>query len=99
METAKFDAKKIISKSRQKLNEDMQRKREETQKKIDDEISNAENEIKKFKNESFSKVSLISQDIVSNLVKNIFGEDLNKSSIEATVTQTIKEYESDEQKW
>ena len=33
METAKIDVKKIISKSRQKLNEDMQIKRDETQKK------------------------------------------------------------------
>ena len=95
MEAAKLDVKKIISKSRQKLNDDMQIKREEIQKKIDGEILNAEKEIKKLKNDSSGKVSLISQDIVSNLVKDIFGEDLNKSSIEATVSQTIKEYERD----
>ena len=99
MEAAKLDVKKIISKSRQKLNNDMQIKREEIQKKIDGEISNAEKEIKKLKNDSSGKVSLISQDIVSNLVKDIFGEDLNKSSIEATVSQTIKEYERDKKKW
>ena len=93
METAKIDVKKIISKSRQKLNEDMRLKREDAQKKIDAEILNAETEIKKFKVDSFNKVNLISQDIVSNLIKDIFGEDLNKSSIEASVLQTIKEYE------
>ena len=93
METAKIDVKKIISKSRQKLNEDMRIKREAAQKKIDAEILHAETEIKKFKVDSFNKVSLISQDIVSNLIKDIFGEDLNKSSIEASVLQTIKEYE------
>ena len=93
METAKIDVKKIISKSRQKLNEDMRIKREDAQKKIDAEILNAETEIKKFKVDSFNKVNLISQDIVSNLIKDIFGEDLNKSSIEASVLQTIKEYE------
>ena len=59
------------------------------------EISNAEKEIKKFKKDSFNKINLISQDIASNLVKDIFGEDLNKSSIEATVSQTIKEYKKD----
>ena len=95
METAKIDVKKIISKSRQKLNEDMRIKREDAQKKIDAEILNAETEIKKFKVDSFNKVNLISQDIVSNLIKDIFGEDLNKSSIEASVLQTIKEYEKD----
>jgi len=93
IETAKIDVKKIISKSRQKLNEDMRIKREDAQKKIDAEILNAETEIKKFKVDSFNKVNLISQDIVSNLIKDIFGEDLNKSSIEASVLQTIKEYE------
>ena len=93
METAKIDVKKIISKSRQKLNEDMRIKRDDAQKKIDAEILNAETEIKKFKVDSFNKVNLISQDIVSNLIKDIFGEDLNKSSIEASVLQTIKEYE------
>ena len=93
METAKIDVKKIISKSRQKLNEDMRIKREDAQKKIDAEILNAETEIKKFKMDSHNKVNLISQDIVSNLIKDIFGEDLNKSSVEASVLQTIKEYE------
>ena len=93
METAKIDVKKIISKSRQKLNEDMQIKRDEAQKKIDTEILNAETEIKKFKKDSSNKIKLISEDITSNLVKDIFGEDLNKSSVEASVQQTIKEYQ------
>ena len=93
METAKIDVKKIISKSRQKLNEDMQIKKDEAQKKIDAEILNAETEIKKFKKDSFNKIMLISEDITSNLVKDIFGEDLNKSSVEASVQQTIKEYQ------
>ena len=95
METAKLDVKKIISKSRQKLNEEMQSKKEESQKKIDVEIFKAETEIEKFKKESLPKVNLISQDIVSNLIKDIFGEELNKSSIEASVSQTIKQYEKD----
>ena len=95
METAKLDVKKIISKSRQKLNEEMQSKKEESQKKIDVEIFKAETEIEKFKKDSLPKVNLISQDIVSNLIKDIFGEELNKSSIEASVSQTIKQYEKD----
>ena len=93
MDAAKIDVKKIISKSRQKLNEDMQIKRDEAQKKIDIEILNAETEIKKFKKDSFNKIKSISEDITSNLVKDIFGEDLNKSSVEASVQQTIKEYQ------
>ena len=61
--------KKLSLESRQKLNEDMRIKREDAQKKIDAEILNAETEIKKFKVDSFNKVNLISQDIVSNLIK------------------------------
>ena len=95
MDTAKIDVKKIISKSRQKLNEDMQTKRDEAQKKIDAEILDAQTEIKKFKKDSFNKINLISKDIASNLVKDIFGEDLNNSSVEASVLQTIKEYQKD----
>ena len=79
----------------QKLNEEMQSKKEESQKKIDVEIFKAETEIEKFKKDSLPKVNLISQDIVSNLIKDIFGEELNKSSIEASVLQTIKQYEKD----
>ena len=71
MDTAKIDVKKIISKSRQKLNEDMQTKRDEAQKKIDAEILDAQTEIKKLKKDSFNKINLISKDIASNLVKDI----------------------------
>ena len=47
-------------------------------------------DIEKFKSESLNKVSLISEDIVSGLLKDIFGEDVNKSSIKATVSEMIK---------
>ena len=73
----------------------MQTKRDEAQKKIDAEILDAQTEIKKFKKDSFNKINLISKDIASNLVKDIFGEDLNNSSVEASVLQTIKEYQKD----
>ena len=44
-----MNVKKIISKSRQKLNEDIQIKKRRGSKKIDAEILNAEKEINKFK--------------------------------------------------
>jgi len=88
---AKMNVKKIISSSRQKLNDDLQLKKNEVQKKIDEEISNAEKEIKKFKKDSVDKIKGISEEITSYLIKDIFGEDSNKSSIEASVSQTLKE--------
>ncbi len=92
MESAKVDAKKILSESSQKLNEDMQAKKNKIQKEIEQETRNAEKEIQKFKSESLNKVNTISEEIVSTLVKEIFGEDLNRSSIKATVSQVLKEY-------
>ena len=91
METAKIDARKILSESNRSLNEEMQEKKNKIQKEIEKEIYNAENDIKKFKNESLEKVNFISEEIVSSLIKEIFGEDLNRSSIKATVSETIKE--------
>ena len=91
IESAKIDAKKIISQSRQKLNEDIRAKKEKIKKEIDQETSNAEKEIQKFKLNSIEKINSISEDIVSDMVKDIFGEDLNKSSIKATVSQVVKE--------
>ena len=91
METAKIDARKILYESNRSLNEEMQEKKDKIQKEIEKEIYNAENDIKKFKNESLEKVNFISEEIVSSLIKEIFGEDLNRSSIKATVSETIKE--------
>ncbi len=93
IELAKRDVKKILSDSRQKLNEDIQIKRKEVQKKIDEETKIPEEEIKKFKNNSVKKVNSISEGITSELLKEIFGEDINKSSIEAAVSQVVKEHE------
>ena len=84
--------KKILSESSQKLNEDMQTKKIKIQKEIEQETRNAEKEIQKFKSESLDKVNTISEEIVSTLVKDIFGEDLNRSSIKATVSQALKEH-------
>ena len=92
IESAKIDAKKILLESNQKLNEDMQEKKNKIKKEIEKETQDAEKEIQKFKAESLNKVHVISEEITSDLVKDIFGEDLNESSIKATVSQVIKEY-------
>ena len=91
IQVAKNDAKKIISESRIKLNEDIQTKKDEIQKKIDQETKDADNEIKKFKSDSLKKVGSISEEMVSEVIKDIFGEELNKSSIKAAVSETLKE--------
>ncbi len=90
IKTAKIDAKKIISQSRQKLSQDMQLKRKEIEKEIEKETENAQKEIKNFKINSINKINLISEEIASNLVKDIFGEDPNKSSVKASVNEIMK---------
>ena len=46
--------------------------------------------IQKFKSDSFDKIGSISEEVTSNILKEIFGEDVNKSSIKAAVNETIK---------
>ena len=92
IENGKMNAKKILLDSSQKLNEDMQEKKNKIQKEIEQETHNAEKEIQRFKSDSLGKVNTISEEIASGLIKDIFGEDLNRSSIEATVSQVIREH-------
>tara|TARA_B100000029_G_scaffold190097_1_gene187971 strand:- start:757 stop:1323 length:567 start_codon:yes stop_codon:yes gene_type:complete len=94
IEEAKMNAKKILSDGRKKLNEDIQAKKNQIEKDIEKETENAEKEIKKFKTDSSVKVSAISEEIVSSVIKDIFGEDLNKSSIKATVSEITKGYKN-----
>jgi len=59
-------------------------------KEIEKETENAQKEIKNFKINSINKINLISEEIASNLVKDIFGEDPNKSSVKAIVNEIMK---------
>ena len=89
---AKANAKKIISDSRKKLNEDLsiKKKNQKSKKKL----KMPRKEIQRFKINSTPKMISISEEIVSNVIKDIFGEDLNKSSIKATVTEINKGYKN-----
>ena len=51
----------------------------------------ATKEIEKFKINSLNKVNIISEEIVSEIIQDIFKEDLNKNSIKATVSEVMKE--------
>ena len=94
IEEAKLNARKILSDSRKKLNEDLQIKKDQIEKEIKKETENAEKEIEKFKINSSKKAILISEEIASNIIKDIFGEDLNKSSLKAAVSEITKEYKN-----
>tara|TARA_A100001011_G_scaffold90408_1_gene94989 strand:+ start:57 stop:623 length:567 start_codon:yes stop_codon:yes gene_type:complete len=91
IDEAKLEAKKILAEGRKKINEDIQSKKEQVEKDIQKETIDATKEIEKFKIDSLNKVNVISEEIVSDIVKDIFKEDLNKSSIQATVLGVMKE--------
>ena len=91
IDEAKLEAKKILSDGRKKINEDIQSKRDQIEKDIQKETLSATKEIEKFKINSINKVNIISEEIVSDIIKDIFKEDLNKSSIKATVSEVMKE--------
>ncbi len=91
IETGKIEVKKIISDGREKLNNDIQQKRREIEEEIEKETKNAEKEIINFKKNSINKISSISEEIASNLVKDIFGESPNASSVKATISQIVKD--------
>ena len=70
----------------------MQIKKKEVQKEIEKETHDAEREIQKFKTESVSKMGTISEEIASNLLKDLLGEEVNRSSVKATISEMVKEY-------
>ena len=76
------------------MNEDLSIKKKQIESEIQKEIENAEKEIQIFKINSTPKMISISEEFVSNVIKDIFGEDLNKSSIKATVTEINKGYKN-----
>ena len=84
-------SKKILADGRKKINEDIQLKKEQVEKDIQKETLGATKEIEKFKINSLNKVNIISEEIVSEIIQDIFKEDLNKSSIKATVSEVMKE--------
>ena len=91
IDEAKLEARKILSEGRKKINEDIQSKKEQIEKDIQKETLEATKEIEKFKINSYNKVNIISEEIISEIIQDIFKEDLNKSSIKATVSEVMKE--------
>tara|TARA_Y100000813_G_scaffold88392_1_gene62698 strand:- start:434 stop:1006 length:573 start_codon:yes stop_codon:yes gene_type:complete len=91
IDEAKLEARKILSEGRKKINEDIQAKKDQIEKDIQKETLGATKEIEKFKINSQNKVNIISEEIISEIIQDIFKEDLNKSSIKATVSEVMKE--------
>ena len=82
---SKIKAKNLFNDSRKKVLEDVNKKRIALEKEIDGEIKATEDEIKKLKDTSNEKITKISIETSSELLKQLIGEEVNSSSISAIV--------------
>ncbi len=87
---AKQGAKKILDRTRKKINLDIKNKNNQFNLEIDKEIENAEKEIKTLKLSSIKDINKISIEASSEIVRKMVGTDVNASSVSATVEDISK---------
>ena len=93
---SKIDAKNHFNEVRQKTLEDINNKRSALEKDIDKEINAAEEEINNLKLNSKEKIKNIAVETSSELIKQLIGEEANKSSITAIVDEQTKKSEENQ---
>jgi len=82
---SKLEAKNYFNEARQKILDDINSKRIALEKDIDEEISAVEQEVNNLKTSSGEKIKNIAVETSSELIKQLIGEEANKSSISAIV--------------
>jgi len=87
---AKQDAKKILDKTRKKINLDIENKNNQFNLEIYKEIENAEKEIKTLKLSSIKDINKISIETSSEIVRKMVGTEVNTSSVSAIVEDISK---------
>ena len=93
---SKLEAKNHFNEVRQKILEDISNKRVALEKDINNEISAAEEEINNLKLNSKEKIKSIAVETSSELIKQLIGEEANKSSITAIVDEQTKKSEENQ---
>ena len=86
LENAKMEVSKILLNSKNNLNKDIQAKRKLVEQEIEKEVVKAQKQILDLKKNSISSISNISEEITSKIIQDISGDELNKSSIKAAVS-------------
>ena len=86
----KVKAKNIVIEAKTKITEDINKKRDAFEKEINSEIKIAEDEIKDLMSNSPKKINQIAVDTASDLIKELIGTEVNKSSISAIVDDLSK---------
>jgi len=87
---SKLEAKNYFNEARQKILDDINSKRIALEKDIDEEISAAEQEVNNLKTSSGEKIKNIAVETSSELIKQLIGEEANKSSISAIVEEQAR---------
>ena len=87
---SKIEAKKILEEAKRKLEADIEKKKEKFNREIEEELLDVENEIKNLKKSSISSVAKISEELASEVIKQVLLTDVNKSSISAIVDVVAK---------
>jgi len=87
---AKQDAKKILDRTRKKINLDIKNKNNQFNLEIEKEIENAEKEIKTLKLSSIKDINKISIEASSEIVRKMVGTEVNASSVSAIVEDISK---------
>ena len=90
LENSKKEVTKILLESKNKLDKDIQIKKEAVEKEIEIEISKAQKEISDLKKNSINSINIISQEIASNIIEKISGDQLNGNSVKAAVEGVAK---------
>ena len=87
---SKKEVTKILLETKKKLDSDIKNKKEAIDKEIENEVAKAQKEILDLKKNSINSINSISQEIASNIIEKISGEQLNESSIKATIEDVAK---------
>ena len=87
---AKKDVAKLLMESKKNLDKSIEQKKNKLEKEINSEILKAEKEIYNLKKNSYSSISLIAEEISSNIIEKLTGDKLNQSSIKASIEEISK---------
>ncbi len=87
---SKIKAKTLINESRQKIIENINKKKGILESQINDEIEIAEKEISDLKKKAPEKINIIAIETSADLLKEVIGVEVNKSSVSAIVEDLSK---------
>ena len=91
---SKSEAKNILINAKNKIVKEINKKQQSLENEINSEIKEVENEINTFKEKSPEKINKIAVETASDLLKQLIGTELNKSSISAMVEELSKKGKS-----